>query len=79
MKGAGYPRALQHLFVGLYIAEACLIGLIGTSFNQSEGASGPFVLMVILLVFTAIYHVGLNSALTPLMDYLPKTLEAEER
>lgn len=56
-----------------------MIGLIGTSFNQGEGASGPFVLMVILLVFTAIYHIGLNSALTPLMKYLPKTLETEER
>ena len=78
MKGAGYPRALQQLFVGLYIAEICLLGLFATRLN-SVGSIGPFVLMIILVVFTALYHVSLNAALTPLINYLPKTLEAEER
>ena len=35
--------------------------------------------MVILLVFTALYHISLNTALSPLIDYLPKSLESEEQ
>ncbi|KIW01863.1 uncharacterized protein PV09_06712 [Verruconis gallopava] len=77
-RGAVYPRALQHLFVGLYIAEICLLGLFATRLN-SKGAIGPFVLMILLLIFTALFHVGLNSALEPLIKFLPKSLEAEER
>ena len=78
MKGAGYPRALQQLFVGLYVAEICLVGLFATRLDTAASI-GPFVLMIILVVVTALYHVGLNSALNPLINYLPKTLEAEER
>ena len=77
-RGAVYPRALQHLFVGLYIAEVCLLGLFATRLNN-VGAIGPFVMMILLLIFTALYHIGLNSALEPLIKYLPKSLEAEER
>jgi hypothetical protein len=77
-KGAIYPRALQQLFVGLYIAEICLLGLIATRLNTT-GAIGPFILIILLLVFTALYHIALNSALDPLIKYLPKTLDAEER
>ena len=77
-KGLVYPRALQQLFVGLYIAEICLIGLFGIK-SGNNGAVGPLILMILLLVFTALYNVALNSALTPLLNYLPKSLEAEER
>lgn len=77
MKGSAYPTALQHLFVGLYIAELCLVGLFATQLGNAR-ASGPFALMIILIVMTALYHAALNASLTPLMKYLPKTLEAEE-
>lgn len=78
-KGRVYPRALQHLFVGLYIAEFCLVGLFAIATASSVGALGPLILMIVLLIFTALYHVSLNSALTPLLEYLPKSLESEER
>lgn len=78
-KGRVYPQALQHLFVGIYVAQFCLIGLFAISSGQSVGAVGPLVLMIALLIFTALYHMSLNSALRPLIDYLPKSLEAEER
>jgi hypothetical protein len=35
--------------------------------------------MILLLVITALYHVSLNAAIGPLLKFLPKTLEAEER
>jgi hypothetical protein len=79
-KGLLYPRALQQLFVGLYIAEICLVGLLATSTGKNfKGALGPLILSILLLVFTALYHVALNSAISPLLKYLPKSLDAEEK
>ena len=78
-KGKIYPRALQQLFVGLYVAEFCLIGLFAIASGSSVGAVGPLILMIIMLVFTALYQLSLNAALGPLIDYLPRSMEAEER
>lgn len=72
-RGLIYPRAIKQLFVGLYIAELCMIGLFGASV-----AIGPLVLMVIFLVFTILFHITLNSALDPLLYNLPHSLLAEE-
>lgn len=78
-KGRIYPRALQQLFVGLYVAEFCLVGLFAIGVSSSVGAIGPLILMILMLIFTALYQVSLNSALGPLIEYLPKSLDAEER
>ncbi|TQS37731.1 hypothetical protein Golomagni_01784 [Golovinomyces magnicellulatus] len=72
-KGLIYPRALQQLLTGVYLAEVCLIGLFAIS-----AAIGPIVLMVIFLIFTLLYHRCLNTALEPLLQNLPKTLLAKE-
>jgi hypothetical protein len=94
-KGAVYPRALQQVFVGLYIAEACLIGLFALASGGSSqapangengpnvnvyarGALGPLILMIITLVFTALYHISLNTAIAPHLEALPKSIGAEE-
>ncbi|KAK6431901.1 phosphate metabolism protein 7 [Oleoguttula sp. CCFEE 5521] len=78
-KGAVYPRALQQVFVGLYIAEVCLIGLFAISSGASVGALGPLIIMIIFLIFTALYHLSLNAALGPHLAFLPKSIDAEER
>ncbi|KAG4030571.1 hypothetical protein MFRU_011g00300 [Monilinia fructicola] len=72
-KGLIYPRALQQLLTGVYLSELCLIGLfaIGKAWPQ-------LVLMIVFLVFTVLYHVSLNAAMDPLLNSLPKSLEAEE-
>jgi len=72
-KGLIYPRALQQLLTGVYIAEICLIGLFGVATTP-----GPLILMVVFLIFTILYHMSLNAALDPLLYNLPKSLEAEE-
>lgn len=94
-KGAIYPRALQQVFVGLYIAEVCLIGLFALASGgstmapangdtgpdvqvYSRGALGPLILMIIMLIFTALYHISLNSAMAPHLEALPKSIGAEE-
>jgi len=78
-KGRVYPRALQHVFVGIYIAEGCLIGLFAIGIGTSVGAVGPLILMILMLVFTVLYQSALNSALAPLINFLPRNLDAEER
>jgi hypothetical protein len=77
-KGLNYPKALQHVFVGLYVAEVCLIGLFAIATGTSVGAIGPLILMIILLIFTFLYQSSLNAALRPLTTYLPKSIAAEE-
>jgi len=72
-KGLIYPRALQQLLTGVYIAEICLIGLFAINVT-----TGPLILMIVFLIFTALFHISLNSALDPLLYNLPKSLEAEE-
>lgn len=74
-----YARALQQLFVGLYLAQLCLIGLFALAVKQSTNALGPLILMIIFLVFTVLCHASLYIALAPLLQYLPKTLETEEQ
>jgi calcium permeable stress-gated cation channel len=73
-RGLIYPRALKHLFAGIYIAEICMIGLFGVS-----AAPGPAVLMLVFLIFTALFNITLNRAIDPLLYNLPRTLGAEEQ
>ena len=72
-RGLIYPRALKHLFAGIYISEVCLIGLFAASV-----AIGPMVLMIAFLIFTALFNITLNSAINPLLYNLPRTLATEE-
>jgi hypothetical protein len=72
-KGLVYPRAMQHLLTGLYLAEVCMIGLFAI-----KGAIGPVVIMVLFLVGNILAHVSLNEALAPLNTFLPRSLDAEE-
>jgi hypothetical protein len=72
-KGLIYPRALQQLTTGIYIAEVCMIGLFGI--NQ---VGGPIVLMVIYTIFSILFHISLNNAINPLLETLPTCLTAEE-
>lgn len=78
-KGLVYPRALGHMFIGLYIAEVCLVGYFAIQSGTSVGSVGPLILMILMLIFTVLYHISFTSALGPLLQYLPKSLDAEER
>ncbi|CAG8405881.1 unnamed protein product [Penicillium salamii] len=72
-KGLVYPRALQHLLTGLYLAEVCMIGLFAI-----KGAIGPLIIMAVFLVGNILAHMSLNEALAPLNSFLPRSLDAEE-
>lgn len=72
-KGLIYPRALKQLTAGVYLAEACMVGMFAVS-----KAAGPAVLMVVFLVFTFLFHRTFAKALDPLLYNLPRTLGIEE-
>ena len=72
-RGLIYPRAIKQLFTGVYLAELCMIGLLGASAQP-----GPLILMFAFLIFTVLFHISLNSAINPLLYNLPLSLLAEE-
>ncbi|OJD16556.1 hypothetical protein AJ78_03293 [Emergomyces pasteurianus Ep9510] len=73
-KGLIYPRALQQILTGIYLASVCMIGLFAI-----RGAIGPLILMVFFIIFMILAHISLNDALRPLLTALPRTLEQAER
>ncbi|KAJ5951839.1 uncharacterized protein N7479_010252 [Penicillium vulpinum] len=77
-QGRCYTRGLQHLTVGCYLSMVCLIGLFAMGSGANRMALGPLILMIIFLIFVILYHLAMNSAMEPLLNYLPKNLEAEE-
>ena len=72
-QGLVYPRALQQTTTGIYLSIICLIGLFAI-----KTAIGPLILMIVYLVFLVLFHFSLNSAIDPLLMYLPKSLQVEE-
>lgn len=77
-KGLVYSRALQQTTTGCYLLIVCLIGLFAIGSASDSAAVGPLILMIIFGVFCVLYHMSLIQALDPLLNYLPKNLEAEE-
>lgn len=71
-RGLVYPRALMQLLIGLYMAEICMIGL----FILRE-AFIAMVMMVLFLIFSALVHLSISDAITPLLYNLPRTLSLE--
>ncbi|ORY39668.1 hypothetical protein BCR35DRAFT_273318, partial [Leucosporidium creatinivorum] len=71
--GLFYPKALSHIFVGLYIEEVCLAGLFFLAQDNNKKNIGipQGALMVVLIVFTIFFHLTINSGYGPLIDYLP--------
>lgn len=65
-KGRNYPRALFQVFVGLYLAEVCLLGL----FIMAK-TWGPLVLEVVVIVVTVLAHLYFKRIFMPLFDAVP--------
>lgn len=74
--GLFFPKALQHVFVGLYIQQICLAALFFLAQNQDKKPSAipEGALMIVLIVFTAFFHVVINNSYGPLLEALPLSL-----
>lgn len=68
-KGDAYGRALQHLLVGVYIAELSLIGLFAVG-----GGNGPSKIMFLFFLATILYQIYMNWVLSPLLNSLSDTI-----
>jgi hypothetical protein len=76
--GLLFPTAVYQLFTGIYVMEGCLAAY----FFAQQGPSGSntvclpqAIIMVVALVLTIIFHRILVNNFSPLMRYLPITLE----
>lgn len=71
--GLFFPKALQHVFVGMYIQQICLCALffLVEDQNNKPGAIPEAILMIILIVITAGYHMIINDSFGPLTTALP--------
>ncbi|CAD0086069.1 unnamed protein product [Aureobasidium mustum] len=72
--GLLFPRAINQLFVGLYVMEIAMIGLF-FAFPGKDKCTAQAIIMIVMLVGTAIFQWVLNDAFAPLFRYLPITLE----
>ncbi|KAL9099279.1 MAG: hypothetical protein Q9163_005196 [Psora crenata] len=85
--GLLFPTAINQLFTGLYVMELCLIGLFflvrdvaiedGRASSVGTPCKPQAIIMIIVFLFTLIYQWLLNNAFSPLLRYLPITLEDE--
>lgn len=75
--GLLFPRAINQLFTGIYVMEVCLIGLffLVRDENNDVACKGQAICMIVVLILTVGYQILLNEAFSPLIRYLPITLE----
>ncbi|KZV65766.1 DUF221-domain-containing protein [Peniophora sp. CONT] len=74
--GLFFPKALQQVFVGLYIQQICLCALffLAQDENKKGSAIPEGALMVVLIVFTAFFNYILNNSYRPLINFLPLSI-----
>ncbi|KAJ7754438.1 hypothetical protein B0H16DRAFT_744297 [Mycena metata] len=74
--GLFFPKAMTHIFVGLYIQQICMAGLFFLARDQNKKASSlpEGILMVILIVFTILFQMLINNSYGPLTHALPLSL-----
>ncbi|KAJ3776416.1 hypothetical protein FB446DRAFT_785114 [Lentinula raphanica] len=74
--GLFFPKAIQHLFVGLYVEQVCLAALFFLARDENNAASAvpEGALMIVLLIFTAFFHTIINNMYTPLKHALPLSM-----
>ncbi|KAF8656315.1 hypothetical protein AX16_002617 [Volvariella volvacea WC 439] len=74
--GLFFPKAIQHIFVGLYIEEIVLCALFFLARDQNGKASSipEGALAAALIVITAFFHAIINNSYGPLLHALPLSL-----
>lgn len=75
--GLFFPKAIQHVLVGLYLQQICLAALFFLARDAGDKATSvpQGALMVVLIVVTAGFHAILNHSYRPLIFALPLSLK----
>ncbi|KAK9463000.1 uncharacterized protein V1516DRAFT_689876 [Lipomyces oligophaga] len=79
--GLFFPRAINQLFVGIYVMELCLIGLFFLVRDSELHATctPQAIIMIVLFFATLVYQYLLNRSMGPLLTFLPISLENRAR
>jgi hypothetical protein len=74
--GLFFPKAMDHVFVGLYVQQLCLCALFFLAENDKHQPSAvpEGALLIVLIIFTAFFHDTIRSSYGPLKKALPLTL-----
>ncbi|TFK34488.1 hypothetical protein BDQ12DRAFT_689686 [Crucibulum laeve] len=74
--GLFFPKAISHIFVGLYIQQVCLCALffLAQDDNKKASAIPEGALMVVLIVITAGFQAIISNSYGPLLHALPLSL-----
>lgn len=67
--GLFFPKAIQHVFVGMYVQQVCLAALFFLGGAVPQGA-----LTIVLIVCTAGFNIVINNSYGPLLHALPLSL-----
>ncbi|KAG6918385.1 hypothetical protein DXG01_014786 [Tephrocybe rancida] len=75
--GLFFPKAIQHIFVGLYVQQVCLAALffLAQNDNKKPSAVPEGALMVVLIVLTAGFNIIINNSYGPLLHSLPLSIK----
>ncbi|KAL1745478.1 hypothetical protein HDZ31DRAFT_81894 [Schizophyllum fasciatum] len=75
--GLFFPKAIQHVFVGMYVQQICLCALffLVRDDNHNAKAVAQGALMVVLIILTAFYNLILMNSYGPLLKALPLSLK----
>ncbi|CAO3697007.1 unnamed protein product [Rhizopus stolonifer] len=73
--GRAFPRAIRHIYIGLFISQLTLIGL----FAIRKDAMGQMVLMIITMILTAFALFYYDKAFKPLFKFLPVSIFEESK
>jgi len=74
--GLFFPKAMDHIFVGLYVEQLCLCALFFLAQDDKHHPSAvpEGALTIVLIIFTAFFHDTIRSSYGPLIKALPLTL-----
>ncbi|KAJ7359243.1 hypothetical protein DFH08DRAFT_769128 [Mycena albidolilacea] len=74
--GLFFPKAITHIFVGLYIQQVCMAGLFFLARDQNKNMSSTpqAILMIALIVITALFQMLISNSFGPLKHALPLSL-----
>ena len=70
-RGLYYDQALQHVMIGAYLGQVCLLGLLILRTADDLYALGPAILIGMLLTTTVIAHRWMRKSLQLHVKYLP--------
>ncbi|KAJ7512679.1 hypothetical protein B0H11DRAFT_1897989 [Mycena galericulata] len=74
--GLFFPKAISHIFVGLYIQQLCMAGLFFLARDENNKASSvpQGALMIVMIGFTIMFQLLIDNSYGPLKHALPLSL-----